>query len=1093
MTHITYSSGNLFANTSLTEPVLKSTNNGDSWNKINQFQGTTYNNLQIIPEKNFLFGFFKNELFRSSDNGQTWTDVTNGITFNPYTSPAITSEGSNFWAISIKGVFKSTNNGTSWTEVNWNTGLPNYTYLNNGIGTNGYLVAVANNKGIFRSPTTGTFSFTKVFDLTNGERITDVVKMNGKIYMASSKDALLISSDDGATFSRKNTGVSFNDLHVHDGVLYGGASPGFYKIENDGNNLTQLLDNGLESLQVTSIAAEGSVFFLGTNSGVCRSTNLKDWGMANKGFGFLNIWGFAVGPTDTYYMATSGGVWRSKTYGQRWIPVGLKASNIRSIIYANNRVYALEENGSANTFTIFSSTDEGQNWSQTGNVISNVVRPLLATIGGHLFCQAQQGSASGIYKLTNFSGNWTKVSVSGGVAFNAIGNKLYSGTKVGDQNGGNWSNLSGNISNVSPYVFTQSADGSTIYAGAFKMVNGRPYAFKSTNGTNFSTFQSGMNNQTQTVFGMIQRGDTIYAAAQTSFENTQTYLLEPGATSWKKFGGNLLDNKGVGDRTTLVLTPKSLLMGTNSGLGVFRADFEDLPDVPDDVDVIDYPPLDPAILLSANPQVSDLPIGGNKQITLTVDATGDYTGTVNLALEGGLPVGLSADFSTTTIATEGDATVTFTAGASLAPGQYTVKIKASSGSLSDDATIVLNVAGATSPDFTLALNPNSVSVNQGATGKSTLSYDALAGFNKNVSLSIKTSSLPTGVTVDFASTTLSAGGSVELTVKADVDALVGKHNIVIVGTSGSITREVTLQVTVVEVTGPDFALVLDPASLSIDQKSSGETTVSYTGLAGFTDDVTISVDASTIPNGVTAIFESTTITNGGSSKLSLEAAQDAITGQHTIKVIGASGVLTNEVDLIVTINEVKDPDFNLTLNPNRLSINRGESGISNVVVESINGFSADVSLSLINNNPDVTAVFSTNSIDSAGISEITLDIAAEAAVGETKITVTGTHDTLIHSDTLYLQITVPVIANNQFSPNGDLQDETWFIENIDLMPEYEVIVFNRVGQEVFRSKAYQNDWNGMSNGKTLLPTTYFYVIRNEKGKNVESGSVNLIR
>jgi len=90
---------------------------------------------------------------------------------------------------------------------------------------------------------------------------------------------------------------------------------------------------------------------------------------------------------------------------------------------------------------------------------------------------------------------------------------------------------------------------------------------------------------------------------------------------------------------------------------------------------------------------------------------------------------------------------------------------------------------------------------------------------------------------------------------------------------------------------------------------------------------------------------------------------------------------------------------------------------------------------------------------------------------------------------------VEVVLNphNQFSPNGDLLDDTWFIENIDLMPQYEVVVFNRVGQEVFRSKAYQNDWDGTSNGKQLLPATYYFVIRNEKGENVESGSVNLIR
>ncbi len=90
-------------------------------------------------------------------------------------------------------------------------------------------------------------------------------------------------------------------------------------------------------------------------------------------------------------------------------------------------------------------------------------------------------------------------------------------------------------------------------------------------------------------------------------------------------------------------------------------------------------------------------------------------------------------------------------------------------------------------------------------------------------------------------------------------------------------------------------------------------------------------------------------------------------------------------------------------------------------------------------------------------------------------------------------LSVVLKPDNQFSPNGDTIDETWMIGNIEMLPEAEVVIFNRVGQEVYRGKNYQNDWNGTSKGKQLMPATYLFIIRNEKGKMVKSGSVNLIR
>ncbi len=50
-----------------------------------------------------------------------------------------------------------------------------------------------------------------------------------------------------------------------------------------------------------------------------------------------------------------------------------------------------------------------------------------------------------------------------------------------------------------------------------------------------------------------------------------------------------------------------------------------------------------------------------------------------------------------------------------------------------------------------------------------------------------------------------------------------------------------------------------------------------------------------------------------------------------------------------------------------------------------------------------------------------------------------------------------------FSPNGDGINEGWVIPNITAIPNNVVSVYSRSGKLVFKQKAYQNDWQAVSN------------------------------
>ena len=81
-----------------------------------------------------------------------------------------------------------------------------------------------------------------------------------------------------------------------------------------------------------------------------------------------------------------------------------------------------------------------------------------------------------------------------------------------------------------------------------------------------------------------------------------------------------------------------------------------------------------------------------------------------------------------------------------------------------------------------------------------------------------------------------------------------------------------------------------------------------------------------------------------------------------------------------------------------------------------------------------------------------------------------------------------------FTPNGDDYNDTWIIENLDLYPDAEVLIFNRWGSKLFESKGAYSPWDGTFQGNALHTETYYYVVNLNNGvKNTYAGTVTIVR
>jgi hypothetical protein len=210
------------------------------------------------------------------------------------------------------------------------------------------------------------------------------------------------------------------------------------------------------------------------------------------------------------------------------------------------------------------------------------------------------------------------------------------------------------------------------------------------------------------------------------------------------------------------------------------------------------------------------------------------------------------------------------------------------------------------PDFTMGASPNSVSVNQGSNGTSTITITSLNGFNAATSLSA--SGLPSGVTAAFSTNPVTppANGSATstLTLTASSSATTGTATVTITGTSGSTTHTTTISLTVNTAAQANFAIGSSPSSVTVTQGGNGTSTVTITSQNSFSSATTLI--ASGLPSGVTAAFSTNPVTppaNGSAtSTLTLTASATATTGTATVTVTGTSGSLTHSTTISLTVN-----------------------------------------------------------------------------------------------------------------------------------------------------------------------------------------------
>lgn len=103
-----------------------------------------------------------------------------------------------------------------------------------------------------------------------------------------------------------------------------------------------------------------------------------------------------------------------------------------------------------------------------------------------------------------------------------------------------------------------------------------------------------------------------------------------------------------------------------------------------------------------------------------------------------------------------------------------------------------------------------------------------------------------------------------------------------------------------------------------------------------------------------------------------------------------------------------------------------------------------------------------------------------------------------HGCYAYDNVTVTVIPGDHlffysaFTPNGDGENDVFYIGNVEKFPDNNLKIYNRYGKLIFSATNYTNTWDGKYLGSDVPTGTYFYIFDDGKEKKY-NGSVTIIR
>lgn len=375
--------------------------------------------------------------------------------------------------------------------------------------------------------------------------------------------------------------------------------------------------------------------------------------------------------------------------------------------------------------------------------------------------------------------------------------------------------------------------------------------------------------------------------------------------------------------------------------------------------------------------------GASATVPLTLTRT-NFTGDIALAVTG-LPTGVTASFAPGSPLPNGvnATTLTLTAAANATVGTSNVTVTASgTGVTPQTAVFALTVAASTTPGFTVAAAPATLTVVAGQGATSTVTLARQGGFAGDVAVAV--TGAPAGVTAVLAPPSLTGAATTStLTIATTSATAPGSYTLTLTGSAaGQTARTTMVALTVTAV--PGVTVTLAPAAVSVVAGASATSAITIARVGSFAGDVALTTEGA--PAGVTLAYAPATILAASTtSQVTVNATAAAVPGAYNVTVRGTgAGGVTSSATLAVTVTAAPT----ITVSATNATAAPGATATSTVTLVRGGGYTGSVAFAVSGLPGGVTPTFTPTSTTGTS-SQLSLAVGAAVTAGTYTGTVTA--------------------------------------------------------------------------------------------------------
>jgi photosystem II stability/assembly factor-like uncharacterized protein len=456
ITSITFYGSDIIAAT-INHGVYRSSDNGASWKPMKEGLPTLLQISTLAVSEDYLFvGFAAGALYRYSDSDGYWTEIlpfpADGF------SPVMAATGTTVIIVTKEGVLRSTDNGENWTRIN--NGLPATSIELPGTGI-GYLYARG---GDFFASTYDSRLF-RLNETTMTWVDAGAGMFNRTVNAMTASGADIYAGTNDGIYRITNTELNWTPISVGlpTAMIYSlVASDNIVVAGTYGGGVYRSLDNGASwsrggeglpyYLPVVALLMRNSDLLAGMYDGIYRSTDNGDhWSAAKNGLTDTSVTVLAA--NDTYIFAGTnqgGGLFRSGDNGTNWMRLNptMAPRNVEAIALSGSTIIA----GSSGR-DLKRSTDNGDHWRAMNSGLTSDYIPAIATNGRWVVL----ASGYGIYHCAIDGTEWVKSELPAGsfsiTSMAVQGNDFFATTNNlhvlhSSDSGATWSYIDGGLPEV---------------------------------------------------------------------------------------------------------------------------------------------------------------------------------------------------------------------------------------------------------------------------------------------------------------------------------------------------------------------------------------------------------------------------------------------------------------------------------------------------------------------------------------------------------------------------------------------------------------------------------------------------------------------